>query len=121
MWDPFWTFGPPMMGFGNDQASNAASRADAAQQRVKELEHRLERLALACSAMWSLLQTHTGLTDEQLQEKIKQIDAADGVVDGRLGRAMLHCPGCGRSVSPRRGKCIYCGAACGGQSAFEKS
>lgn len=121
MWDPFWTFGPPM-GFGSDsQATDAANRADSALQRVKQLEHRVERLALACSAMWSLLQTHSGLTDQQLHEKIAQIDATDGVVDGRIGHAMVHCPNCGRTVSPRRGKCMYCGAACGDQSAFENT
>jgi uncharacterized OB-fold protein len=68
--------------------------------------------------MWSLLRNQTGLTDQQLQEKIQQTDAADGVAGH--ARNMLQCPGCGRQVSPRRGKCIYCGTACGEASAFEE-
>jgi hypothetical protein len=120
MWDPFWTFGPSISSFGaSQQATEATNRAEAAEMRVRDLEHRVERLALACNAMWNLLRTQSGLTDQQLQEKIKQIDAADGVTDGRAAHAMVQCPGCGRSVSPRRGKCIYCGANCGDPSAFE--
>ena len=117
MWDPFWTFGP-MTGFGSTQATEATNRANAAEMRVRELEHRVERLALACNAMWSLLRTQTGLTDQQLQEKIQQTDAADGVAGH--ARNMQQCPGCGRQVSPRKGKCIYCGTACGEASAFEE-
>jgi hypothetical protein len=119
MWDPFWTFGPMMWDSGAGQkATEASNRADAAQQRVAELEHRVERLALACNAMWTLLRNQTGLTDQQLQEKIQQIDASDGVVNGRV-RNLIQCPTCGRQVSPRRGKCMYCGSVCGEASAFE--
>jgi hypothetical protein len=120
MWDPFWTFGPSMMNFGAAQkATEATNRAESAEMRVRELEHRVERLALACNAMWSLMRSQSGLTDQQLQDKIKQMDTADGVGDGRLGHNLVQCPNCGRSVSPRRGKCIYCGSNCGDQSAFE--
>ena len=120
MWDPFWALGPSIANFGaSQQATEAANRADAAQLRVRELEHRVERLALACNAMWNLLRSQTGLTDQQLQDKIKQMDTSDGVADGRLGHSLVQCPNCGRSVSPRRGKCIYCGSNCGDQSAFE--
>ncbi len=119
MFDPFWTLGPMMGDFGaGRQAAEASSRANAAEMRVRELEHRVERLALACNAMWALLRNQAGITDRQLQEKIAQMDAADGV-DGQ-GRNLVQCPSCGRNVSPRRGKCMYCGNPCGGVSAFEE-
>jgi hypothetical protein len=118
MWDPFWAFGP-MPGSGATEAADAANRANAAEMRVRELEHRVEKLALACNAMWDLLRNQAGITDRQLQEKIQQMDAADGVAGGSA-RNMVKCPGCGRQVSPRRGKCIYCGIACGSGSVFEE-
>jgi hypothetical protein len=117
MWDPFWTFGPMISDFGSSQQANeATTRANAAEMRVRELEHRVERLALTCNAMWDLLRNQAGITDRQLQEKIQQMDAADGA----HARNMLKCPGCGRQISPRKGKCIYCGTACGNASAFEE-
>ncbi len=91
------------------QAAEATSKAQAAEMRVRELEHRVEHLAAACSAMWSLLKSQTGLTDQQLQAKIPSQDA----------NAMVQCPGCGRRVSPRHGKCMYCGTACTDPSAFD--
>jgi hypothetical protein len=114
MWDPFWAIGP-MPGFGATQAADAANRANAAEMRVRELEHRVEKLALACNAMWDLLRNQAGITDRQLQEKIQQMEAVNG-----SAKNMLKCPGCGRQVSPSKGKCIYCGTACGGGSAFEE-
>jgi hypothetical protein len=118
MWDPFWTFGPTMIDFGaSRQANEASSRANSAEQHVRELEHRVERLALACNAMWSLLRDQTGLTDPQLLEKIQQMDSADEVVNGRV-KNLVQCPSCHRQVSPRKGKCIYCGTICTDVSAF---
>ena len=114
MFDPFWSLGPTMWDYGAGQtATEANNRAGAAELRVRELEHRVERLALACNAMWSLLRTQTGLTDQQLQAKIQQIDAVDGA------RHPVQCGGCGRQIIPRHGKCMYCGTACGDPSAFD--
>jgi hypothetical protein len=114
MWDPFWTLGSISNSMGSmQQAAEAANRADDAQLRVRELEHRVERLALACRAMWSLLQGTTGFSDQQLQDRIAQMDKAEGA-----GQSALQCPGCGRTIVPRRGRCMYCGAAIGEAPVF---
>ncbi len=117
MWDPFWTFGPMMTDYGAGRtAAEASTKANSAELRVRELEHRVERLAMACNAMWGLLRSQTGLTDQQLQAKIQQLDTAEG--EGP--RNMIQCANCGRHVSPRRGKCMYCGATCAQVSVFEE-
>jgi hypothetical protein len=112
MWDPFWTFGPGINLGSSRDAAQATSKANAAEQRVRELEHRVQRLALACNAMWSLLKVQTGLTDDQLREAVEQIDKA--VMEAPAPQ----CAGCGRRLTRRQGKCMYCGAVNGNAPAF---
>ena len=61
-------------------------------------------------AMWSIISEKTGVTEEQLIERVKQIDLMDGAADGKLKRQIAKCSACGRVMSPRHTKCLYCGA-----------
>ncbi len=90
-------------------ARRAAGEAAEAAAELAELEERFERLALACMGMWELLQERTDLTDEDLAERIREIDLRDGQADGRVTRTVQHCPKCDRTMSPRHNKCLYCG------------
>lgn len=76
---------------------------------VRNLERRVELLMVVCQAQWELLRERTGLTEEELAEKITEVDARDGREDGRIGRMIADCPACGRSGSTRRELCLYCG------------
>jgi ribosomal protein L32 len=119
MWDIFWYLSQQNnINAARAQAEQSGDRAAAAEQRVRELEHRVEQLALACMGMWSLLGARAGLKDDDLRAEMKRIDAMDGITDGRAAHAMVKCPACGRTVSPRQGKCMYCGAACPQSKAF---
>ena len=62
----------------------------------RRLEDRLERLALICMGMWSLLQSTT--------------DLMDGVVDGKITHQVCRCGRCDRPMSSRHNRCIYCGS-----------
>ena len=75
-----------------------------------DLERRLDKLTLICMAMWSFLSEKTGVTEDQLMERVKTIDLMDGVADGKLRRQVAKCAACGRVMSPRHTKCLYCGA-----------
>ncbi len=92
------------------EARSAASKAREAQSVAESQEHRLDKLTLICMAMWSFLSEKTGITEEQLIERVKQIDLMDGVADGKLHRQVAKCSSCGRVMSPRHTKCLYCGA-----------
>ena len=59
--------------------------------------------------MWELLSEHLGFTDEHLKAKILEIDARDGVVDGKIGAEIVDCPHCGQKVSTMKPNCVYCG------------
>jgi ribosomal protein S27AE len=104
-------YGPSFLdtAFAQQTASEAGSRADSAARTVKELEARIERLTLVSLAMWSLLREKSGLTEENLLDRVRQIDLRDGVLDGKLSRETRKCAKCGRVMSARHNKCMYCG------------
>lgn len=79
-------------------------------QRIRDLEHQVQRLSLLNQALWELLSDHTGLTDDQLEARIKEVDLRDGVEDGRMTDTALQCPKCNRVSSSKHWKCLYCGA-----------
>lgn len=98
------------------QIEKARSAADLASSKVEGLisskdntEHQLEKLTLACQAMWEILRDHLGFTDEQLKAKILEVDARDGVVDGKIGVELIDCPQCGKKASTSKTNCMYCG------------
>jgi len=86
-------------------AKNAASRAA---QQIKLLEENLAKSLLICEALWELLAERTGLTENDLLEKLHEVDMRDGVLDGKNQRKPTDCPACGRKVSGRHKACLYC-------------
>ena len=92
------------------EARRAASKAQAAEGSVFLLEQRLDKLTLICMALWSLLSEKTALTEEDLMERMKTLDMMDGEANGKLKRQVAQCASCGRVMSPRHQKCLYCGA-----------
>jgi len=90
-------------------ARKAVSKIDNLETKVGIAEDRIERLSLACQAMWELLRDHTGVTEEQLYDKVLEIDVRDGALDGKIETEVINCPHCARKTSTHRMRCIYCG------------
>ena len=76
-----------------------------------EAQERMDQLLLVCAAMWELLSEKTGLTENDLATRIAEIDARDGVADGKMTYTPVKCPQCQRTIFPKQQKCLYCGAA----------
>ena len=87
----------------------ARKAADKAQSRTDELELRFQRALLVMEAMWSLVREKTALTDEDLTDRMLELDASDGKVDGNVRRAPVVCERCERPTSRRLPRCFYCG------------
>jgi len=82
----------------------------AAEKAVMPVESRLDQLELACAGLWTLLQQKHGYTEEELIAAITEVDARDGLVDGRMGQASRTCPHCHRRLLARDSpKCSWCG------------
>ena len=98
------------IGEAQDNANHAARKATDFQERVRFLEDRLDRMLLQNMAMWSLLRDTMGLTDQDLLNRVQELDLQDGVADGKVTRMNpTTCPRCQRAFSPRHRRCLYCG------------
>jgi hypothetical protein len=90
-------------------ADRAALRGgERAAQDVQALQAELNRLTLACAALWSLVKEH-GHADEELLARMQELDLRDGKLDGRLAADVVSCKDCGRKTKAGRRTCLYCG------------
>jgi hypothetical protein len=87
----------------------SASARDKVMRAVTPVEERIDKLALVCQAMWSLVQEKTRLTDADLVKRVTELDLLDGEADGKLRRPPLDCPSCDAKISRRFGRCLFCG------------
>ncbi len=95
------------------QSSSAPTAVD------HELSRRLDQLTLATMAMWELIRDQTALSENDLLDKMQEIDLRDGKADGKLVSGIKTCKACNRPVNPRHKKCLYCGAELQKDSAFD--
>lgn len=72
----------------------------------------IERLLMIAEALWSILKEKHGYTDDELMNRITEIDRRDGKVDGRVAQSPpATCPRCNRTLERKRPFCLYCGQA----------
>jgi len=117
MSNAFWGFGAAAASESASQRARTDMSARAAESHAREaqrdamfIEKRLDKLTLICMALWSLLSEKVQLSEEDLMERVKTIDLMDGEADGKLKRQVAKCSQCGRVMSPRHSRCLYCGA-----------
>jgi len=88
-------------------SSNAA--AGRVQRSAEDTAIRLDRALLTMEAMWTLLRDRLGATEEELLERVVELDLTDGVLDGKIRRAAMECSACERRIPSRFTRCLYCG------------
>jgi hypothetical protein len=99
-------------------AETAESKVERCARTVLHLQRHVERLSLACQAMWELLKEVSDLTEQDLDKKILEIDSRDGTADGKIGMQQFDCPSCGRKTNSKRNSCVMCGAPIKGPYPF---
>ena len=109
--------------WGTNAAPTAAtgaslSRVNRHEIAIEELTRRVDRLSLACQALWELLEDQGGLTETMLHHKITEVDLRDGQRDNKIARSIIVCPQCGNRCNSRRKQCIFCGAEVHGKHSF---
>lgn len=88
-----------------------------------KIRRNTERLYMVVQAMWELLKEKAGLTDADLDAKVRDIDMRDGRLDGQdlTQTAPMTCRQCGRTILSGQLQCAWCGTrAEGGAFAHEK-
>ncbi len=92
------------------QAASAEARAREAKTEVELLRSDIERLLMITEAMWGILRDKFGYTDDELVNRVMEIDKRDGRVDGKVAvKPPGTCPRCGRTLERKRPMCLYCG------------
>jgi hypothetical protein len=108
LWDLYQQYQIEQLDRKIDVAQDAALQNSG--RSVVELEERVSRLALICRAMFELMQESApGLTEQKLSAKVIEIDLQDGQADGRMTPRATRCPKCDAMMSPKFGRCLFCG------------
>ena len=95
----------------NETSRRVASVRQELSASEREMQRRIDKLTLINMALFSLLEEKLGLTQEQLADRVRDIDLSDGALDGRAAPPAIKCPRCSRVMSVRHKKCLYCGEA----------
>lgn len=110
----FWnhrTIAQSMDAIANSIEDASVPSPDAARGPAEsDAQERLDQLLLVGAAMWELLSEKAGLTEADLVARIAEIDARDGVADGKITAAPAQCPQCQRTIFAKQQRCLYCGA-----------
>jgi hypothetical protein len=106
LWDAYQSSQIYQLNSRIDRLQDAGAREQAAARVATELEEKVNRLALICRAMFELM---PGLSEDQLKAKIQEIDERDGQADGRMTQRAKKCPNCDAMMSPKFGRCLFCG------------
>lgn len=91
------------------EAADARFTARNARLRISKLEELCYKSLLVSAALWSLLRDKCGLSEDELLERVNQIDVTDGKLDGRVRHPPAECLKCKRITPRRLYECIYCG------------
>jgi len=95
---------------GSGQSSaRAQSKVRSDESKVKHLEATVAKLLMINEALWEIIRDKFNMTDEDLHEKLYEVDMRDGTADGKNQRKASKCPNCNHMVSSRHPACLYCG------------
>lgn len=90
---------------GQEIAKSAAKQSENNDERVKNLEAKVNSLSIISEALYELLVAKLNVTNVELNTMIEQV-----VVNKRKRKeAKSTCQTCGRLVPANKQKCMYCG------------
>ena len=100
-------------------ATQAKSHVEQVEREMLFLSHRVERLSIACQALWEILREKAHMDDDEIRAKMLEIDLRDGELDGKMTRHPIKCAACGQMGNSARTTCLYCGADMPREHLFE--
>jgi hypothetical protein len=110
--DIFWEAASPgSIGNVANDVEKVSHTVESQNAEIKQINRRIDRLSLACQAMWELLRDATDFEEKDIFAKMQEVDLRDGVADGKMTPQTRECPSCKRQSNARRNICIYCGSA----------
>ena len=88
---------------------SARDKAIDAKGATIDLARRVEVMALANQALFEVLKSRLGISEEEVILRMAEIDARDGSKDGKMSARVVACRQCARKVSTARQRCMFCG------------
>jgi hypothetical protein len=88
-----------------DQIEAVQQREDSVRTDVDALAKRLAKLSLICVALWPLLKEKSGLSDDDLVQRMRAMEQEIGA----KAMATFRCPKCRAVISAKLNKCQFCG------------
>lgn len=79
------------------------------EERLLELESQVNRLLLINAALYDVIKTKLGVTDEDISNKIKELNEKSTIFDQKNDQLVRKCKKCGKNLIQRRSLCVYCG------------
>lgn len=67
----------------NYRIAQAKDQTRRVRREVDNVEDKLDKTLLVCQALWTLLREKLGVTEDELLERVTQLDLADGELDGK--------------------------------------
>lgn len=91
-------------------SQRARNDGQAAKTKLEIMQVDIERLLMISEALWDMLREQHGYSEDDLINRIAEIDMRDGQLDGRVAPAApLQCPNCHKTLMKKRPVCLYCG------------
>ncbi len=100
-------------------AHHSAEKAVDAAAMVQQFQDKIDKLVLINMAIWELLKESSDVTEDDLMKKMTEIDLSDGKLDGKFRHTAITCTQCGRTMSNKHRRCLYCGHEPESQGAFD--
>jgi hypothetical protein len=88
--------------------SAAQTTARDALGKLEILERRFEKLKLYNAALTAVIIKKLNVTEAEINDMVNSIDLMDGKVDGTLVSSVRKCTHCGKVLSARQERCLYC-------------
>ncbi len=90
-------------------AARTGNKVNAFTAQIRRLENNLAKTLMINEALWEIIRDRLNLTEQELHDKLYEVDMRDGTLDGKNQRKAVKCQNCDHMVSARHSVCIYCG------------
>lgn len=67
----------------------------------RNIDERISKLSLVTQAVWSFIKETNQLDDSDLINRIEELDAKDGVKDGKATAVVMTCLDCSKKINTR--------------------
>ena len=96
----------PAETMAKDRVSETQVLAQQASSENQKLKDDIHHLSIIVEAMWAILKTKTGASDEDLRKQVTEVEFEKAKAHTNM---TVKCKNCSRPVSIKTKTCLFCG------------